>query len=174
MGRQHELFARADIPAHVPRIEHYAAVERRRVEHNPRPVLWEGMGSWVRQLASFPEGWQRSAEQDERFRKIARLLDVEKVRLCRHEDGLALVEERLADFRNNDLGTVFSRAELGELLVEARNRIAQLRLGRAVPKVKGPRFDVTRLPIDAIERLIQSHPDMAIVEQLRAERARRR
>lgn len=172
-GRQFELFDRAQIPAHVPGVEHYAAVERRRVQHDPKPVLWEGMASWARQLASLGASWQRSAGQDERFRRIARTLDVEKVRLCRHDDGLALVEAWLVEFRNNELGRVFTRAELGTLLVEVRNRRQLLALGRDRPKAKGPRFDPASLPDEALERLIQRHPDMAVVERLRDERRRR-
>jgi hypothetical protein len=171
--RQQELFARADIPVHTPGIDHYAAVDRRRVQHQPRAVLWEGMASWVRQMASFPESWRRSADQDERFRKTVRMLDIEKVRLCRHDDALELVEERLADWRNNDLRAAFTRSEIGTLLVEVRNRRHLLALGRHQAKPKGPRMDPAMMPMEAIDRLIQRHPNIVVVEQLRIERARR-
>ena len=59
------------------------------------------------------------------------------------------------------------------LLVEARNRGRLLATGRSAPKVKGPRLDPGRLPADRLDLLIQTHRDMAVVEVLRAERARR-
>lgn len=131
------------------------------------------MASWVRQLGSFPEDWERTEQQDDQFRATARMLDAEKIRLCRHDDALALVEMTLADFRNNGLLFAFNRAELGTLLVEIRNRRQLLQLGRERAKLKGPRMDPTRLPLDALERLIQSHSDLSLVERLRAERKRR-
>jgi hypothetical protein len=69
---------------------------------------------------------------------------------------------------------VWSRAELGELRVEVRNRLHQLDIGRIEPRLKGPRFDPSRMPLERIEALIKSHPDMQIVTRLRAERERRR
>jgi hypothetical protein len=66
------------------------------------------------------------------------------------------------------------RASIGALLVETRNRIDALRSGRADrPRRKGPRFDPARIPNPALDRLIQQHRDLAIVERLRAERGRR-
>jgi hypothetical protein len=55
----------------------------------------------------------------------------------------------------------FTRAEIGVLLVETRNRLNVLRSGRAdCPRPKGPRFDAMRIPNTALERLIQQHPDL--------------
>lgn len=72
------------------------------------------------------------------------------------------------------LGRVFKRSELGFLLAETRNRILAVLSGRAEqPRAKGPRFDPQRLPDAALDRLIQRHPDMNVVEELRAERRRR-
>ena len=73
----------------------------------------------------------------------------------------------------HDLNRVWSRAELGVLLVEARNRGRLLAMRRSAPKPKGPRLDPSRLPADRLEMLIQTHRDMAVAEALRAERARR-
>jgi hypothetical protein len=68
----------------------------------------------------------------------------------------------------------FSRAEIGALLVEIRNRIDALRSGRIDRlRPKGPRFDPERIPSAALERLIQQHPDLDTVDRLRAERIRR-
>jgi hypothetical protein len=67
-----------------------------------------------------------------------------------------------------------SRAEIGALLVETRNRLDALRSGHADrPRLKGPRFDPARIPDAALERLIQQHPDLATVDPLRTERIRR-
>ena len=71
------------------------------------------------------------------------------------------------------LDRAFTRAERGVLLVEVRNRRILLALGRSAPKPKGPRLDPRLLPADALERLIQSHTDVSLVEQLRHERQRR-
>lgn len=172
-GRQQELFARADLPEHTPRLEHYAAVERGRVQHQPRPVLWEGMGSWVRQLCSFAEDWQRTGNQDARMVKTMRMLTIDKVRASADDDGLALVERHLADFRNTELLNGFTRAQIGAMLVEVRNRRHLLALGRDRAKPKGPRLDPVMMPLEAIDRLIQRHPNLALVERLRIERARR-
>lgn len=71
------------------------------------------------------------------------------------------------------LDRAFTRAERGERLVEVRNRIVLLGLGRMEPKPKGPRLDPMRLPDAVLLRLIQTHADPRLVEQLRAERQRR-
>jgi hypothetical protein len=68
----------------------------------------------------------------------------------------------------------FTRAELGVLRMEVGNQLARVRSGRAaVPRPKGSRLDPTRLPDAALDRLIQTHRDMSLVERLRAEKARR-
>lgn len=174
--RQHELFDRADVPAMLPPPQYYVEANRRRAvrgEAEHKPVIWQGMASWVRELAGVPPSWRRSWQQDERFRRIAHMLDVEKIRGSRDSEGLALVEKWLVEFRDNGLSDVLSKAAIGELLVEVRNRRHLLAIGRERPKPKGPRMDPTKLPDSALERLIQSHPDLALVDRLRAERDRR-
>ena len=47
-------------------------------------------------------------------------------------------------------------------------------MGPDRPKPKGPALDPLRLPDDRLQVLIQTHRDMAGLEALRAERARRR
>jgi hypothetical protein len=67
-----------------------------------------------------------------------------------------------------------TRTEIGTFLVETRNRLDALYSGRADrPCAKGPRFDPACIPDAALERLIQRHPDLEIVDRLRAERSRR-
>ncbi|MGR3436575.1 MAG: hypothetical protein ACU0CO_17085 [Shimia sp.] len=68
----------------------------------------------------------------------------------------------------------FTRAELGLLRMEVGNQLARVRSGRAAaPRPKGPRLDPSRLPDAALDRLIQTHRDLGLVERLRAEKARR-
>jgi hypothetical protein len=121
-----------------------------------------------------------SSAHFQRFDETARHLTAERIRCCRHAEDLERVEHRLLDARHklragyiHNLDRVWTRPELGALIVEVRNRLAQLRVGRDAPKPKGPRLDPTRMPLEAIERLIQRHPDLELVGRLRAERARR-
>jgi hypothetical protein len=117
-----------------------------------------------------------SSDHYERVRRTARELTVEHIRLCRHLDDLARCEAMLVQANSGwlyGLDRAFTRAERGELLVEVRNRIVLLGLGRTEPKPKGPRLDPMRLPDAALLRLIQKHADPHLVEQLRAERQRR-
>jgi hypothetical protein len=71
------------------------------------------------------------------------------------------------------LERVWTRAELGTLIVEATNRKTLLDLGRTAPRTKGSALDPRLLPDDRLARPIQTHRDLAIVEALRAERERR-
>lgn len=176
-GRQRELFPRAEIPSHVPRIEHYAAMDRRREVRGaaePAPVAWDGLGAWLRQVAPLEADWRLSEPQRRRLAAIASTIGADKIRASRDAEGLELVEAHLADWRNNGLGDALSRAEIGALLVEVRNRLHQLAIGRTAPKPKGPRLDPDRIPLHRLEALIQSHPDMELVERLRAARNRRK
>lgn len=76
--------------------------------------------------------------------------------------------------RGRGLQRELTRAEIGMLLVETRNRLDGLRNGRSDrPRVKGPRFDPACIPDAALDRLIQRHPDLETVDRLRAERMRR-
>lgn len=174
---QHELFDRAEVPAHVPRL---AAFARRTTRKRVAPLPWEGMGSWVRQIGRLLAVETTSSAHFERFDKTARELTIERIRLCRHSDDLARVADMLdeADQQRrryflHDLDRVWTKAELGALRVEVRNRLHQLSIGRVTPKAKGPRLDPARLPMERLEALIQQHRDIGMVEQLRAERARR-
>lgn len=71
------------------------------------------------------------------------------------------------------LERVWSRADLGTLIVEATNRQTLLGLGRDTPRAKGPALDPRRLPDDRLDHLIQSHRNIDIVNALRGERERR-
>lgn len=134
------------------------------------------MGSWLRHMHRLFAIESPSSDHYARVRQTARELTVERIRLCRHTDDLARCETMLAQTNSGwlyGLDQAFTRAERGERLVEVRNRIVLLGLGRAAPRTKGPRLDPARLPDDALLRLIQSHTDPRTVVALRAERERR-
>lgn len=133
-GRQRELFPRSEVPAHVPRL---AAFERRAPRRSPKPLAWEGMGSWVRQIGRLLAVENCSSQHFARFDKTARQLTAERVRACRHADDLARVASMLDDANGarqrcylHGLDRVWSKAELGALRVEVRNRLHQLSIGR--------------------------------------------
>lgn len=113
-----------------------------------------------------------------RFEATARQLTVERIRACRDVPAILRLVDRLSAARYpsgflHDLDRVWTRAELGELLVEATNRRTLLAIGRDRPRQKGPTLDPRRLPDDRLDHLIQSHRDLAVVEALREERERR-
>jgi hypothetical protein len=117
-----------------------------------------------------------SSDHYRRLRETARELTAARVRECRHDDDLERVELMLIEARSGwlfGLDRAFTRAERGELLVEVRNRRQLLALGRSAPKPKGARFEPSRLPDAVLDRLIQSHPNQQLVDQLRDEREHR-
>lgn len=172
-ARQPDLFhGDRQPPRTPPPIRSY----RKTVKASAKPFAWESMASWVRHMNRLFAVECPSTDHYERVRSTARELTVERIRLCRHLDDLARCEAMLAQATSGwlyGLDRAFTRAERGELLVEVRNRIVLLGLGRAAPRTKGPRLDPARLPDDALLRLIQSHTDPQIVVALRAERQRR-
>jgi hypothetical protein len=115
----------------------------------------------------------------QRFDRHARRLTPAAIFAANDPAALAAVEARLragryvgSEGQGRGLFRVWSRAELGDLIVAATNRGRQLAAG-ARTREKGPALDPARIPDDRLELLIQRHADMAIVEALRAERARR-
>lgn len=142
---------------------------------------WAGPWAWLEEIRRQARVMQCRSGHHRRFEATARQLTAWRIRsavqcsaaaieqilplleACRRDPGRRLLGERHC----------WRDAELGELLVEARNRLELARLGRDRARMRGPRFDPTRIPGDRLEHLIQRHPDLAIVDQLRAERARR-
>lgn len=115
-----------------------------------------------------------SSPAAERYDRAANRLTVAAIRASADGDGLGRVVGWLRRARyGNRLGRIWSRARIGELLVAAEGRLAQIELGRIVPKAKGPRLDPARLPDERLDALIQTHRDLGVVEALRAERRRR-
>jgi hypothetical protein len=159
-------------PRTIPPMKSYRPAARKAA----KPFAWESMGAWVRLMHRLFALETPSSEHYARTRETARALTVERIRECRHDDDLARCEAMLVEARAGwlyGLDRAFTRAERGTLLVEVRNRRQLLALGRMAPKPKGARMNPRCLPDDALERLIQSHTDVALVDQLRCERERR-
>lgn len=171
--RQPDLFHGDKQPPRTPPpIRAYRKAEKSQLA----PFAWESMATWVRCMHRLFAIESPSCDHYARVRQSARELTVDRIRECRHADDLARCEAMLAEANSGwlyGLDRAFTRAERGQLLVEVRNRIVLLSLGRCEPKPKGPRLDPARLPDQALLRLIQNHPDPRVVEQLRSERHRR-
>jgi hypothetical protein len=151
-----------------------------------RPVLgtnlsYSSVAGWLRlvyQVGSLP---RCSTPYHQRCRLLYRSLRLADIHACRDLEALAGLEQLFDRARHYadlpagySLRRVLARSELGALLVETRNRLEAVRSGRADrQRQPGPRLDPQRLPDAALERLIQHHPDLAVVELLRAERRRR-
>lgn len=172
-ARQPDLFhGDRQPPRTPPPIRSY----RKTATSSAKPFPWESMAAWIRHMNRLFAIETPSSDHYERVRRTARELTIERIRLCRHADDLARCEAMLAQANSGSLyglDRAFTRAERGERLVEVRNRIVLLGLGRAAPRTKGPRLDPASLPDDALLRLIQSHADPQVVVALRAERQRR-
>jgi hypothetical protein len=150
-----------------------------------RVLTWFELGGswgWHRELkrqAGFVMSWRYTGPQRERFIATARRLEPWRIRSRVHtniEDVpeiLELLEERHRTGKLLGLWACWTSAELGELLVEARNRLTLHELGRDRARIPNARFELERIPIDRLEHLIQRHPNMELVDRLREERRRR-
>ena len=139
---------------------------------------WCGLPAWHLELDRQTTIMRASRPLYHRFEATARQLSVERIRTCRDAAAIARLVDRLSAARYptgclHDLDRVWTRAELGELLVEATNRRALLAMGRDQPRLKGPALDPRRLPDVRLDHLIQSHRDLDTIDALRAERERR-
>ena len=140
---------------------------------------WRGLRGWLEEIDRQLNLMRPSTPHYRRFDATARLLTVQRLRVTRDVEALEETATRLFEARRpcgydlRDLHGVWSRTELETLLVEAVNRKRLLAMGRDRPEPKGPALDPRRLPDDRLQVLIQTHRDMAVVEALRAERARR-
>lgn len=171
--RQPDLFFGDKMPLRSPRPERSY---RREPRNAAKAFAWVSMGAWVRHMHRLFAIEAASTDHYSRTRATARELTVERVRECRHDDDLARCEDMFVDARRGwlyGLDRAFTRAERGALLVEIRNRRHLLAIGRDMPKAKGPRLDPLQLPDEALARLIQSHRDIRVVDELRSERTRR-
>ena len=151
-----------------------------------RPVCgtslsYASIAEWIDLVYRIGSQIRPSRTHYRRCRALYRSLGIGDLRNSRNIAALEACEQLFESARQagdtpcgHGLGREFTRAEIGMLLVETRNRLAALRSGRADrPRAKGPRFDPARIPDAALERLIQQHSDLETVDRLRAERNRR-
>jgi hypothetical protein len=139
---------------------------------------WCGLAAWHRELDRQSAIMRPRTPLYHRFEATARQLTRERIRASRDVAAIARLVIRLSAARYptgdlHGLERVWSRAELGTLIVEATNRRTLLGLGRDAPRTKGPALDPRRLPDDRLDYLIQTHRDIALVDVLRIERERR-
>lgn len=139
---------------------------------------WCGLAAWHRELDRQSAIMRPRTPLYHRFEATARQLTPERIRASRDVAAIARLVNRLSSARYptgdlHGLERVWSRADLGTLIVEATNRRTLLGLGRDAPRTKGPALDPRRLPGDRLENLIQAHRDIVVVTALRAERERR-
>jgi hypothetical protein len=144
-------------------------------------LKWSTIAEWCH-LAMIEGGKLRpSSDHYRRLGALYRSLTVARIRSSRDIAGLATAIRMFDLGRHNPipsfhgLAAEFSRAEMGALLVELRNRHKALVSGRAdFPRAKGPKLNPAMLTDAALDRLIQRHGDLALVERLREERNLRR
>lgn len=142
-------------------------------------LSWRTVGEWVELVFAVGSILRPASEHYTRCDRLFRSLTPSHIAACRDDAALAQVE-RLFDLSRHcelptghGLGRCFTRSELGAMLVRVRNRREALAAGRIASRSPGPRFDLRRIPDDALARLIQQHRDINVVEACRAERARR-
>jgi hypothetical protein len=144
-------------------------------------LRWSTIAEWCH-LAMVEGGKLRaSSDHYQRLRALYRSLTIARIRGSRDVTGLAIAIRMFDLGRHNPipafhgLASELSRAEMGAILVELRNRRNALISGRAdFPRAKGPRLDPAMLTDAALDRLIQQHGDLSLVERLREERNLRR
>jgi hypothetical protein len=159
---------------------HYARCSRRARAIARGELPFPGVAAWLREIDRQDELMRPSSPMYERFDAFARTLTIPFIRAEQDLAATHALDERLRQARHpwNDraslhgLSRVWSRAELGVLITEATNRARQLAAGDP-QRPKGPPLDPRRLPDDRLDHLIQRHRDLAVVEALRRERARR-
>jgi len=140
---------------------------------------WCGLAAWHHELDRQSAIMRPRTPLYHRFESTARQLTTDRIRASHDIAAIARLVTRLAAARYpgtelHGLERVWTRVELGTLIVETTNRKTLLDLGRTAPRTKGPALDPRLLPDDRLAHLIQTHRDLAIVEALRAERERRR
>jgi hypothetical protein len=142
---------------------------------------YASLAEWLDLVTRIGGRIQCSRAHYNRCGRLYRSLPVDDIRASRDIPTLGACERLFDRARGaadvpsgHGLQRELSRAEIGALLVETRNRLDALRSGRADrPRRKGSRFDPARMPDAALDRLIQQHPDLDTVDRLRTERIRR-
>jgi hypothetical protein len=152
----------------------------------PRPAAPPGgkaapsrtLTDWLTDISRQQERMRAATPAYNRFDRTARWLTAARISTFTDVDQVTALAGLLRNARYpstfiHGLDRVWSRAELGSLIVAAHNRSRQLAMGRQTPRVRGPRLDPARLPDDRLDHLIQRHKDLEVVEALRVEKRRR-
>ena len=142
-----------------------------------RALTWSTIGEWAALCIARGQIVRPSSGHYAQMDALYRSLTMAHIRASHDAAGLAAARRLLEAARHRGSGLFrgpersLTRGEIGALLVELHNRQATLATGRwLLPRTKGPTFDLALLPDAALDRLIQTHPDLALVERLRAER----
>jgi hypothetical protein len=152
--------------------------ERRLV---PRTRLsWGTVAEWCLVATDMAQRVVPAERHYRRMERLYRSLTLDEVRACSDRAALRQINELFDPHIRSGGGDylywppwrVFTRAELAEYRIQAHNRLVALKRRRK-PHKKGPRFDPALMPDAVLERLIQRHPDPAVVDRLREERTRR-
>lgn len=146
-----------------------------------RVPAWAGPWAWADELERQARIMRCSSGHHRRFEATARHLTAWRIRSAAQCSPAAIarilpmLEAARRDYGRRLLGerSCWSDAELGELIVEARNRLTLAALGRDRARPRGPRMDPASIPDDRLEALIQRHANLELVDQLRSERQRR-
>ena len=112
-------------------------------------IVYGSLAEWLDLVYRIGGRIRCSRSHYNRCRRLYRSLCIADIRLCRDMAALEACERLFNRARSggdvpagHGLQREFSRAEIGILLVEIRNRLDGLRSGRADrPRSKGPRFD---------------------------------
>lgn len=143
-------------------------------------LSWTTLSEWAALCHDRGEIIRASAAHDAQMTALHLSLTTAHIRASQDVAGLAAARRLLDAARSCGTGLFrgpersLTRAEIGILLVELHNRQAVLASGRwLLPRTKGPAFEPSLLPDTALERLIQTHRDLVVVERLRAERRSR-
>lgn len=145
-----------------------------------RALTWSTIGEWAALCIARGQIVRPASDHYARMDELYRSLTMAHIRASHDAAGLAAARRLLEAARHRGSGLFrgpersLNRGEIGALLVELHNRQSTLASGRwMLPRTKGPTFDPALLPDAALDRLIQTHPDLAVVERLRAERRSR-
>jgi hypothetical protein len=138
---------------------------------------WYGLAGWLDEARRVGSVIRCSEAQDQRVKRVYRSLTLHDIHACREvcileEFELAMREGRYVDRAYRGFFRHFTRPELGQFISEAQNQTRWVKAGCPTRKA-GPALAPERLPDSRLDHLIQSHRDLNIVEQLRAEKARR-
>lgn len=132
-------------------------------------VVWAGLAGWIEATLRVGMICRMSRPHYRRCSLVYRSLTIEHIRASQDAEALNRAAKLFVKGKHGrepfyySLDHVFSRAELGERIVETRNQHARVLAGIGErSRIKGPRFDPMRLPPDRLEHLIQSHPNLAL------------